>query len=174
MREEYDFSKGVRGKYAARFANGSSVVLQEQHVDKVLIEPRRQETFDQKIGEGKLDPWSVVMADNRIETIEVNYSDYLDRETGHPQRIYSSVWHGHPHHLGHLDARIEVAVAGAAKAAANVLGTVVREVLRPGQTSTLERLRVAEKVVFALRSKDPSAVTSAMEEYDRLIHVAAR
>ena len=27
LREEYDFSKGVRGKYAKRFAEGSNVVV---------------------------------------------------------------------------------------------------------------------------------------------------
>ena len=27
MREEYDFSSGVRGKYAARFSEGTNVVL---------------------------------------------------------------------------------------------------------------------------------------------------
>jgi len=27
MREKYDFSKGVRGKYAARFAEGTNVVV---------------------------------------------------------------------------------------------------------------------------------------------------
>ena len=32
MRPEYDFSKGVRGKYAARFAEGSNVVVLEPDV----------------------------------------------------------------------------------------------------------------------------------------------
>lgn len=27
MRKEYDFSKGIRGKYARRFAEGSNVVI---------------------------------------------------------------------------------------------------------------------------------------------------
>ena len=32
MRPEYDFSKGVRGKYAARFAKGAKVVVLEPDV----------------------------------------------------------------------------------------------------------------------------------------------
>jgi hypothetical protein len=32
MREEYDFSKGVRGKYARRYAEGSNVVVLEPDV----------------------------------------------------------------------------------------------------------------------------------------------
>lgn len=32
MRDEYDFSKGVRGKYAKRYANGTNVVLLEPDV----------------------------------------------------------------------------------------------------------------------------------------------
>jgi hypothetical protein len=32
MRPEYDFSKGVRGKYAERFAKGSNVVVLEPDV----------------------------------------------------------------------------------------------------------------------------------------------
>lgn len=32
MREEYDFSDGVRGKYAARFAEGSNVVVLDPDV----------------------------------------------------------------------------------------------------------------------------------------------
>jgi hypothetical protein len=32
LREEYDFSKGVRGKYAKRFAEGSNVVVLEPDV----------------------------------------------------------------------------------------------------------------------------------------------
>lgn len=29
MRDEYDFSKGIRGKYAGRFAEGTNVVVLE-------------------------------------------------------------------------------------------------------------------------------------------------
>ncbi len=32
MRDEYDFSSGVRGKYASRFAEGSNVVVLEPDV----------------------------------------------------------------------------------------------------------------------------------------------
>jgi hypothetical protein len=32
VREEYDFSDGVRGKYAARFAEGSNVVVLDPDV----------------------------------------------------------------------------------------------------------------------------------------------
>jgi hypothetical protein len=32
MRPEYDFSKGVRGKYASRYAKGSNVVVLEPDV----------------------------------------------------------------------------------------------------------------------------------------------
>ena len=34
MRNEYDFSKGVRGKYAKRYAEGTNVVLLEPDVAK--------------------------------------------------------------------------------------------------------------------------------------------
>jgi hypothetical protein len=36
MLEEYDFSKGVRGKYAARFARGSHVVVLDPDVAQVF------------------------------------------------------------------------------------------------------------------------------------------
>ncbi len=36
MREEYDFSGGVRGKYASRFASGSNVVVLDPDVAKVF------------------------------------------------------------------------------------------------------------------------------------------
>lgn len=36
MREEYDFSRGVRGKYARRFAHGTNVVVLETDVAKVF------------------------------------------------------------------------------------------------------------------------------------------
>lgn len=32
MRDEYDFSEGVRGKYASRFAEGSNVIVLEPDV----------------------------------------------------------------------------------------------------------------------------------------------
>ncbi len=36
MRQEYDFSGGVRGKYAARFAEGSNVVVLDPDVASVF------------------------------------------------------------------------------------------------------------------------------------------
>jgi len=36
MLEEYDFSKGVRGKYAKRYAEGTNVVVIESDVAKVF------------------------------------------------------------------------------------------------------------------------------------------
>ncbi len=36
MREEYDFSRGVRGKYARRYAEGANVVLLEPDVAKAF------------------------------------------------------------------------------------------------------------------------------------------
>jgi hypothetical protein len=36
MRDEYDFSRGVRGKYARRYAQGTNVVVLEPDVAKVF------------------------------------------------------------------------------------------------------------------------------------------
>jgi hypothetical protein len=36
MRDEYDFSRGERGKYAARFAKGSNVVVLDPEVAEVF------------------------------------------------------------------------------------------------------------------------------------------
>ena len=36
MRPEYDFARGVRGKYARRFAQGTNVVVLEADVAKVF------------------------------------------------------------------------------------------------------------------------------------------
>ena len=36
LREEYDFSGGVRGKYAAKFAKGSNVVVLDPDVASVF------------------------------------------------------------------------------------------------------------------------------------------
>jgi len=36
MRAEYDFSRGTRGKYARRFAQGANVVVLESDVAKVF------------------------------------------------------------------------------------------------------------------------------------------
>jgi len=36
MRKEYDFSKGVRGKYAKRYASGSNVVVLDPDVARLF------------------------------------------------------------------------------------------------------------------------------------------
>jgi len=36
MRAEYDFSKGVRGKYAKRFSKGTNIIVLDQDVAKVF------------------------------------------------------------------------------------------------------------------------------------------
>jgi len=36
MKDEYDFSKGVRGKYAKQYAEGTNVVLLDPDVAKVF------------------------------------------------------------------------------------------------------------------------------------------
>jgi hypothetical protein len=36
MREEYDFSRGVRGKYSYRFAQGSNVIVLDPDVAEVF------------------------------------------------------------------------------------------------------------------------------------------
>ncbi len=40
MRDEYDFSRGVRGKYAARFAEGSNVVVLDPDLASVFPDSR--------------------------------------------------------------------------------------------------------------------------------------
>ena len=40
IREEYDFSRGVRGKYAKRFAEGSNVVVLEPDVARRFADSR--------------------------------------------------------------------------------------------------------------------------------------
>jgi hypothetical protein len=40
MRNEYDFSQGVRGKYARRYARGTNVVVLEPDVAKVFPNSR--------------------------------------------------------------------------------------------------------------------------------------
>ena len=40
MREEYDFSGGTRGKYAARFAEGSNVVILDPDIASVFPDSR--------------------------------------------------------------------------------------------------------------------------------------
>ncbi len=36
MRKEYDFSQGVRGKYAAKFAKGTNLVLLDPDLAKIF------------------------------------------------------------------------------------------------------------------------------------------
>jgi hypothetical protein len=36
MRDEYDFSRGVRGKYAARYARGTNVVVLDADVARLF------------------------------------------------------------------------------------------------------------------------------------------
>ncbi|MEP0773220.1 MAG: hypothetical protein HRF46_02520 [Acidobacteriota bacterium] len=40
MREEYDFSGGVRGRYAARFASGSNVVVLDPDIAMAFPDSR--------------------------------------------------------------------------------------------------------------------------------------
>jgi hypothetical protein len=40
MRKEYDFSKGIRGKYAAKYKTGTNIVLLDPDVAKVFKTPR--------------------------------------------------------------------------------------------------------------------------------------
>ena len=40
MRKEYDFNKGVRGKYAKRYKAGTNVILLDPDVAKVFKTPR--------------------------------------------------------------------------------------------------------------------------------------
>ena len=40
MRKEYDFSKGVRGKYAKKYKAGTNIVLLDSDVAKVFKTPR--------------------------------------------------------------------------------------------------------------------------------------
>ena len=40
MRKEYDFSKGIKGKYAAKYKAGTNVVMLDPDVAKVFKTPR--------------------------------------------------------------------------------------------------------------------------------------
>ncbi len=40
MRDEYDFSGGVRAKYVARFAEGSNVIVLDPDVAEVFRDPK--------------------------------------------------------------------------------------------------------------------------------------
>jgi len=55
MRDEYDFSKGIRGKYAKRFEEGTNLVLLEPEVAKYF--PTAQavnKALQSLISEGKV------------------------------------------------------------------------------------------------------------------------
>ncbi len=41
MRDEYDFSGGVRGKYAARYAQGTNIVVLDRDVAEIFPTSRR-------------------------------------------------------------------------------------------------------------------------------------
>jgi hypothetical protein len=40
MKEDYDFSQGLRGKYAARFAEGSNVIVLDPDVAEVFSDAK--------------------------------------------------------------------------------------------------------------------------------------
>jgi hypothetical protein len=42
MRDEYDFSNGVRGKYASRFTEGANIIILETEVTGVSATRRRR------------------------------------------------------------------------------------------------------------------------------------
>ena len=44
MRDEYDFSGGVRGKYASRYAKGTNIVLLDRDVAEVFSTPEAVNT----------------------------------------------------------------------------------------------------------------------------------
>jgi hypothetical protein len=51
MRDEYDFSEGVRGKYAQRFAEGSNVVVLDPDVAAEFKTPQAvNEALRQQLG----------------------------------------------------------------------------------------------------------------------------
>jgi hypothetical protein len=53
MRPEYDFSDGVRGKYAARFARGSNVIVLEPDVAEAFPTARAVNTALRKVLRGR-------------------------------------------------------------------------------------------------------------------------
>jgi len=56
MRKEYDFSEGVRGKYAERIEKGTSLVLLEPEVAKYFpTEKSVNRALKRFISEGKVD-----------------------------------------------------------------------------------------------------------------------
>jgi len=56
MKKEYDFSKGVRGKYAGRIENGSNLVLLEPEVAKYFPSSKAvNRALKSLISDGKID-----------------------------------------------------------------------------------------------------------------------
>ena len=50
MRDEYDFSRGVRGKYARRYARGSNVVVLDPDVAAEFKTPKQVNDALRKVG----------------------------------------------------------------------------------------------------------------------------
>lgn len=46
MRDEYDFTSGVRGKYAARYARDTNIIVLDRDVDVAEIFPTSQSVSD--------------------------------------------------------------------------------------------------------------------------------
>ena len=56
MRKEYDFTEGVRGKYAKRFEKGTNLVLLEPEVAKYFPTAKSvNRALKRLISEGKID-----------------------------------------------------------------------------------------------------------------------
>ena len=57
MKKEYDFSEGVRGKYAGRIEKGANLVLLEPDVAKYFPTSKAvNRALKSLISEGKIDP----------------------------------------------------------------------------------------------------------------------
>lgn len=57
MKKEYDFSEGVRGKYAGRIEKGANLVLLEPEVAKYFPTAKAvNRALKSLISEGKIDP----------------------------------------------------------------------------------------------------------------------
>ena len=63
MKEDYDFSKGIRGKYAKQIAEGTNVVVLDPEVAKMfptseaVNKALRKLIEDQKKSSGRTDTW---------------------------------------------------------------------------------------------------------------------
>jgi len=57
MKKEYDFSEGIRGKYAGRVEKGANLVLLEPEVAKYFPTAKAvNQALKSLISEGKIDP----------------------------------------------------------------------------------------------------------------------